>query len=308
MREILMRHIISILLVLFLIILAAVVPVLLVLGPELDIHLLFPKVNVSEPQQNESIEPVQDEDMERYFELKNISCKTLTRDFLIVTDDYSDGRLHNILPVNENETTFAQNLADEYDFNMTTKTYLRRDQMKKVLISDGEEFTTIWKNGRIYTCTDSCQMHLMDENESEEYYNTISRFRNNCRHFGKTELPDSVNLTLLFDINKTGVEQINGYTCERFLIAGNRSYISALNVTLDPDQEALLWALEHLDGPVMECLDESTGIIVQRNFTLDLSDSYDLEFDAGGYLKVHQLTTLTYFTDDVPWEFFALPS
>lgn len=305
-----MRDILFILLVLFLIILAAVVPVLLILGPQLDLELVLPQINITQPQPEEKPPgPVYDADTERYFTLKNKSCQTLSGDFLIVTNDISDGKLHDLVPATESEGVFAQNLADEYDFNLTTKTYLRGDQMKKSLSSNGIELTTIWKNGRIYTCTAICQMRLMDENDSEEYYAKLDEIRSSCRHLGKTEMPESVDLNRLLVIDKKGLETINGFKCERFWISGNESYMDSLNRSiLDPEQEALIWALEHLEGPLEECLDESTGIIVERDFTLDLTDSYDLEFDAGGYLQVQQTTELTYFTTTVPEEFLALPS
>jgi hypothetical protein len=302
-----MRDILFILSILFLIILAAVVPVLLILGPQLDLELVLPQINVAQPGQEEPPGPVYDADTERYFTLKNKSCQTLSGDFLIVTNDYSDGKLHDLIPATESEQFFAQNLADEYDFNLTTKTYLRGDQMKKVISSNGIELTTIWKNGRIYTCTAVCSMKLMDEADSEEYYSKLNEIRNSCHYLGKTELPQSVDPGKLLIIDKKGLETINGYRCEKFWISGNQSYIDSLNSSLDSDQEALIWALEHLEGPLVECLDESTGIIVEREFTLDLTDYYDLEFDAGGYLQVEQTTELTYFTSTVPEEFLALP-
>jgi hypothetical protein len=303
-----MRDILFILLVLFLIIIAAVVPVLLVLGPQLDLELIVPQINVTAPQQEEPAGPLYSPDMERYFALKNKSCQTLSGDFLIVTNDYSNGKLQDLLPATDSEEFFAQNLDDEYDFNLTTKTYLRGDQMKKVISSNGVELTTIWKSGRIYTCTAVCSMKLMDEEDSEEYYSKLNEVRNSCHYLGKTELPESVDPGRLLVIDKKGLETINGYRCEKFWIYGNQSYIDSMNrSSLDPDQEAIVWALEHLEGPLVECLDESTGIIVKREFALDLTDYYDLEFDAGGYLQVEQTTELTYFTSTVPEEFLALP-
>lgn len=304
-----MRDTLFILFIFLLIILAAVVPVLLVIGPQLDFQLVIPRANITEPPEEEPAAPLIDQDMQRYFELKNESCDTLSEDFLIATNDYSEGLLHDLLPVTEDERMFAQSLAHELDHNLTTRTYLRGDQMKKVISANGVELTTIWKNGRIYTCTGICQMRLMDDDDSEEYYDTLDRMRNNCRYLGKTRLPESLDPALLLDIEKAGSKEINGFRCEEFRISGNSSYMGEINrSSLDPDQSALIWALEHLEGPLTECLDESTGIIVQRNLTLDLTDSYNLEFDAGGYMHVLQTTTLTYFTDEVPEEFLALPS
>ncbi len=279
------------------IILAAAVPVFVILWPQLE----FPQPEPEVPQINLSA------DAQRYFDLKNISCSVLSRDFLIVTDDIANGTLFGLTPSASEEFQFADMVADSYDINQTTKTYLRGDQMKKGVIIDGKETITIWKNGRVYTCQESCAMKLMDENESEEYYDELHRIRSNCMHFGKTEPPESADLSKLLDIEKTGVLEINGYRCENFLITGNSTYAESLNETLTEDQRALFWSLAHLDGPVQECLDESTGIIVLRNLTIDLTDSYQFDFQPDGYFKVNQVTRLTYFSDYVPESFLALP-
>jgi hypothetical protein len=286
------------------IILAAIIPVILVLGPQLDFTVLTPKYEEPAPK-NET--PVLDADMQRYFELKKESCNTLSKNFQIVTEDIVQGEMKGLLPLNQDEADAVQRIIDAYSFNQTTRTYVRGDQMKRTIISNGTEYTTIWKTGRIYECYENCTMRVMSEKDSEEYYNELDKIKNNCAYFGKTKLPDSVDMSKLLDIKKTDVRDIGSSRCENFLITGNKSYALSVNATTEEEQ-ALLWAIANFDGPVQECLDESTGIIVFRNFTLDLTDSYNLEFEEDGYMKVNQVTQLTYFTDNVPQEFFALPN
>ena len=293
-------------LIFFLIILAATLPVIILLGPQLDFSLLVPEIEFEEPEPEKPVE-VLDADMQRYFQLKNISCDTLSGDFLIVTYDAAEGTLQGLVPVTEDETMFAEAIVDAYDLSQTTRTYVRGDQMKKVVISEGAEATTIWKNGRIYNCTANCTMRLMSEDDSKEYYDTLKKIKTNCAYFGKTELPDSVNISRLFDVERTETLQINSFICENFLITANKTYLETINESLDEDQAAFFWGLGHLDGPVQECLDESAGIIVLRNLTLDLTGSYNFEFEENGSIKVNQVTRLTYFTDNVPESFLALP-
>ncbi len=291
----------DILLILLFITIAALIPIIILIGPQLDLSPFLPHPEPEEPQMNLSA------DAQRYFSLKNTSCTILSKNFLIVTEDITNGTLYGLTPSTAEEFQFADLVAEGYDINQTTKTYLRGDQMKKVVIADGAETTTIWKNGRIYTCKEDCAMKLMDENESEEYYNELHRIRTNCMHFGKTEPPESADLSKLLDIRKTGLMEINGYRCENFLITGNSTYAESLNETLTEDQRALFWSLAHFDDPVQECLDESAGIIVLRNLTIDLTDSYKFDFQPDGYFKVNQVTRLTYFSDNVPESFLALP-
>lgn len=287
----------NVLLIFLLIIVAAVIPVIVIIGPQLDFSLLIPEPEEPEPEQ-----PTFDPDMLRYYELKNTSCDTLADDFLIVTDDVAHADIQGLIPATEDEPAFAESMLSEYNLNQTTKTYVRKDQMKKVMIADGNETTNIWKNGRIYTCAENCTMRLMDDQDSEEYYGELDRIKSSCAYFGKTKLPEN-----LLIIEKTGVLEINGYVCENFLISLNSSAIQTLEEGLDENQTALLWGLIRLSAPVQECLDESAGIIVMRNITIDLTDSYNFEFEENGSITVNQVTKLTYFTDQVPESFFALP-
>jgi hypothetical protein len=134
--------------------------------------------------------------------------------------------------------------------------------------------------------------------------------RTRCAHFGKTKLPASVDISRLMKVERTGTKTINGFRCEAFLIRGNSTYAESLlpsNMSLDEDQRAILWLLSHLAGPVEECLDDGTGILVYRNITLDLTGSYRFDYAPGGYMHVNQQTMLTYYTDNVPESFLALP-
>jgi len=290
-----------ILLIFFVFIIVALLGALIFLGPQIGLPQIQITVVPDEPVEKEPQLPA---DMQRYYDLKNVSCGTLSNNFLISTHDVANGSLSGII-ANQAELEVAASIVRGFDYEQDTKTYVLGDQMKKVIQSDDTETITIWKGGRIYECEDKCTMKLMEGNLSDEYYNSLNAMRNNCNHFGKTRFPDSVNLTKLLNIKKTGVSTINGYRCDNFEISGNKTYISTLNLT--GDAKDLAWMLDHLDGPVQECLDESTGIIVKRNLTLDLTDSYNLKFEEDGYIKVNQVTELTYFTDTVPESFLALP-
>ncbi len=291
-----------ILLLLFVFIIVALLGALIFFGPQLGL----PQIQITVvPDEPEDPGPVLPADMQRYYDLKNVSCSTLSNDFLISTHDVANGSLSGII-ASQAELDVAKSIVHGFDHDQTTKTYMLEDQMKKVIQGNGTETITIWKNGRVYDCMDSCTMKLMEGDLSDEYYNSLNAMRDNCNHFGKTEFPDSVNLTKLLNIEKTGVFTINGYRCDNFEISGNKTYLSTLNLTGDAND--LAWMLSRLDGPVQECLDESTGIIVKRNLTLDLTDSYNFKFEEGGYIKVNQVTELTYFTDAVPESFLALPS
>ena len=140
-------------------------------------------------------------------------------------------------------------------------------------------------------------MRLMNDEDSEIYHSKLHDIRTNCQYFAKTELP--YNISDLLSFEKTGTKIISGNKCDNFLIAPKNL---PENSSVD-----LIWALERLDGPMEECLDESTGIVVYRNLTIDLTDDYLLEFQEGGYLKVNQVTTLGSFTTKVPESFLALP-
>ena len=303
-----MRKLLGILLIVLLIVLAVAIPVAMILEPEIiqDIRAYLQEIGLIEGRP-----PVQEleGDAQRYFELRNISCGALSKNFLIVTEDVAEASMEGLIENIPNEQLAAERILDSYSFNQTTKTYVREDQMKHVVIADGIENTTIWKEGRIYECRESCAMQLMDAIESEEYYANISKMKTNCAYFGKTQLPDSVDINSLVVIVHTGTREMNSYRCDNFLISGNKTYAASILETeeLDEEQRALMWALVHLEGPVQECLDESTGIIVLRDITLDLTDAYRFDYSPAGYMRVSQQTRLLYFTDEVPQEFLALP-
>ncbi|NYZ73809.1 hypothetical protein H0O00_01580 [Candidatus Micrarchaeota archaeon] len=269
--------------------------------------------NVSGADINLTEEPTVEqmpEDMRKYYDMKNLSCATLEGDFLIVTDDFSQGKFYGIVPDTPEERAAAQSLLAPFDFNQTTKTYLRGERMKKVVMNSSGQKTTIWKDGRIYNCASNCTMHVFTEEDAEAYYSMLDSMRVGCAYFGRTKLPDSVDMGRLIQIDRIGPMEINGFGCQDFLISGNKTYADAILVstTLTEDQEALLWGLSRMRGPVEECLDEATGIIVLRKLTLDLTGIYRFNYAPGGYMQAEQETKLTYFTDNVPESFLALPS
>ncbi len=304
-----MRRLLGIMLVLLLIVLAALIPIAMILEPGIvqDIRSYLEEIGLlgeGAPEQQLT------GDAQRYFDLKNASCGTLSGNFLIVTEDVAEARMEGLIENVRGERSAAERILDSYSLDQTTKTYVRGDQMKRVVIADDVEKTTIWKEGRVYECEDGCRMRLMSDLESEQYYANLSSIKTDCLYFGKTQPPDSVDLDSLLDITRTGVLEINGYRCDNFLITGNKTYAASILETdeLNEEQRALMWALVHLEGPVQECLDESTGIIVLRDLSLDLTDAYLFDYEPGGYMQVNQQTKLTYFTDDVPQEFLALPA
>lgn len=247
-------------------------------------------------------------DAQKYYELKNLSCDTLSGDFLIVTHDISAPSISGLIETIPGELEIAQNIAEDYSFNQTTKTYLLNDEMKRVVITEDQELTTIWKDGRIYNCTPNCTMRVMTQQESDEYYTTLNAIKTTCAHFGKTELSPSITLEKLLHIEYTGkIDTIYSH-CDNFLISGNKTYAEELLAIGEFDEETFLWIIAHLDGPINECLDESTGIITFRNLSLDLTNVYLFNYTDGGYMKVNQQTELLYFTNDVPQSFLALPS
>jgi len=298
-------NILEILGIIFLIILVALIPVLLVVGSDVIEYL------ESQQEKPEPAAPRLPLDMLRYYTLKNASCGTLNGSFLIVTEDVAMADMAGLVEDVQGEREAAERIIDSYTFNQTTKTYALGDWLKKVVIEDGQENTTLWKEGRVYECDPNCTMRLMDSAESAEFYDELWRIRHSCAHFGKTRLPEGANITRLLTVNKTGLMQMDSFRCENFLISSNRTYAKELlssNMSLEEDQEALLWALAHLDAPVQECLDESTGIIVYRYISIDLTGAYRFAFSPGGHMRVNQQTTLRYFQSDVPEEFLGLPS
>jgi len=266
-------------------------------------------IEIDSLTEDEATKPALSEDAKRYYYLKNLSCDTLSGDFLIVTHDFSAASIKGLIESNPSEAEMAASIADGYSSNQTTKTYVRGEQLKRVIITGASETTTIWKEGRVYNCTPKCTMRLMSENESSKYYDDVYKIRNNCLFLGKTPLPGFVDLNLLLDIEYAGESAMGDYECDNFFITANSSYAENLmlsNQTAE-EEKAFLWGLAHLKGPLNECLDESTGIIVYRNMTIDLTDYYLLDYRPGGYMEVNQQTRLTYFTEDVPESFLALP-
>ncbi|MBD3210616.1 hypothetical protein GF318_04520 [Candidatus Micrarchaeota archaeon] len=248
-------------------------------------------------------------DMARYFSLKNQSCDTLSGNFLIVTRDLSQGSVQGLLETVQGEREVAEDVIGGYTFNQTTRTYVRGDMMKIAVEEGGMETSVMWKNGRIYNCTPDCTMRAMDQNDSDKYYERLDRIKNNCAYFGKTRLPEEAGIEKLLDIGYTGRVDTASFRCDNFLISANKTYAREIlnsSSNLTSRQEALLWGLVHLDGPVTECLDESTGIIAYRNLTLDLTEAYLFSYGPGGYMKIFQETELEYFTEDVPETYFGL--
>ncbi|MBN1169706.1 hypothetical protein JXA56_01655 [Candidatus Micrarchaeota archaeon] len=282
-----MRYLI---LVLILIILAAMLPVIIIIGPQLDFSLVLQETSA----ESEVRQPIyQDSDTARYFYLKNQSCTTLSGDFYIITTDITTSEIHGLMPSSGAEEYAALAIAESFNYRQTTRTYVRGDSMKLV---EGNK-TTIWKNNRIYECNSGCTMRIMTDEDSESYSKKIHDIRENCRYFGRTELPYDISEILSFE--KTGTKTINGNKCDNFLITPKNL---PENSSID-----IIWALKHIDGSMEECLDESTGIVVYRNLTLDLTGEYLLEFEDGGYFKVNQITVLDSFSSKVPESFLLLP-
>ncbi len=257
--------------------------------------------------QNQSAAPTLTDAERLYFSLKNKSCQTLSKDFLIVTTDVSEGSLSGLSGFEEDA---AKLMLRDFVANQTTKTYVRGDMMKKVIISGGAEHTTIWKDGRLYQCNPNCTMRLLGDSGWQAYLDGLERMRTGCAYFGRTAMPDSVDIGRLLDIRSTGREERGGFRCEGFLITGNSAYAESLlqsNMSLTEDQRALLWSLSHLDSPIEECIDDGVGVAVYRSITLDLTGIYRFDFAENGFMHVTQETELGYFTDSVPESFLALP-
>jgi|GEM_PF-2423054 len=302
----LMNILFKLVLFIFLVMLCAVFIVGIMLGSELaDIEFTMPEL------ENPAPKPQLDPNMQRYFDLKNASCNTLSGNFLIVTKDTSLAEMSGMIPLIPEEELAKKYLIDSYTYNQTTRTYMRGDWMKKVIEEEGQpDHTLLWKNGRRYDCIgNNCSMSLMSDNESDDYYNEIFNMKGNCIYFGKTALPESVNISRLLSIENKGLEDWNISRCERFVITANSTYANELLSAgnLSKNQKALLWALANLASPIRECLDESTGIVVFRLVSFNLKDSYVLDFEPDGYFIASQKTELKYFTDNVPESFLGLP-
>ncbi|MCI0503962.1 hypothetical protein L0Y65_04590 [Candidatus Micrarchaeota archaeon] len=308
--------------IILLIMIAAFIPVLLVLGPGaidylrslnasipsgLSGLLNFQNLTPPHPAENQTPAQAMPPEAQLYYSLKNLSCRTLSGDFLIEAEDVSAGSMEGL---SGTEETAAGMFLGEYSHNQTTRTYVRGDWMKKVLVTSAGSHTTIWKEGRIYQCNPDCTMRLLGDEGWQAYLDGLARMRSSCAHFGRTELPASVNMSRLLRFERAGRTEMNGFRCERFLISGNQAYAQSLlnsSILLDSDQRALLWSLSHLAQPIEECLDDGTGVLVYRNLTLDLTKSYRFDYAPGGYMHVNQRTDITYYSDSVPESFLALP-
>jgi hypothetical protein len=251
-----------------------------------------------------------DPDAEKYYRLKNISCATLSKNFLIEATDVSKGEISGLMNTSPAEGLAAQSIASQDDYEQDVRTYVRGDWMKKVIETGGMQHTTIWKEGRIYQCNPNCTMHLLGDAGWQAYLDSLEKMRTDCAYFGRTKMPSSVDMSRLLRFSSAGRREINGFRCEDFLIFGNKTYAKSMlasNVSFSEDQRALLWAIAHLSGPVEECLDDGVGITVRRSISLDLTKSYMFDYAPGGYMRIGQGTNLTYFTDNVPESFLGLP-
>jgi len=307
--------------ILLLIMIAAFIPVIILLGPaaidyirSADFQIpswlpefpMFPITpgNESPPQ---ALPQVLSQDAQHYYSLKNLSCKTLGANFMIEATDVAAGSMQGLTGAEE---TLAKSMLKEYETDQTTRTYVRGSMMKKVLITSSGNHTTIWKDGRIYQCNPNCTMNLLGDAGWQAFLDGLAEIRSGCAYFGRTELPSSINQSRLLTIEDGGRTEKNGFRCELFLIRGNAAYAKSLmnsSIALDEDERALLWLLSHQAAPVQECLDDGTGVLVFRNVTLDLTPSYNFDYAPGGYMHVSQQTDVTYYTAYVPESFLALP-
>ncbi len=302
-----MKILLNIALFSLILIVLAVVMVLLILGNSVfdGVGPGTPGLNVSENKTEEK-SGGPSSDLDKYYDLKNLSCQTLSGNFLTVVRDTSTVNITGLDPKVPEDVFAASLIADKLEYNMTEKTYVREDWVKLVDIdSEGHENLTIWKAGRIYRCDNGCTMNLI-ENEPE--YGRFSGSGEDCRYFGKTPLPKGVDRDDLFDINYRGKRTTPSSICENFEINVNQSYAEGiLEKNLTERQESFFWALTKVDSPVIECLDEGTGITAHRSLVFDLTDSYLLDFDENGGILIYQKTELMHYQDEVPKSFFNLP-
>jgi len=311
--------------IILLIMIAAFIPVLIVLGPPLldylrTIEIEIPSVPInltgfpgfpdfSAISANQTQPPAQalSPDALHYYALKNLSCQTLVKDFMIEAKDVSVGSVQGLTGAEE---TLATSMLNEYEIDQTTRTYVRGSMMKKVLITPSGNHTSIWKEGRIYQCNPDCTMRLLGDAGWQAYLDGLAKMRSGCAYFGRTELPPSINMSRLLKIDGLGRTEKNGFRCELFQISGDKAYAKSLlnsSLVLDEDERAILWLLSHQAAPIQECLDDGTGVLVFRNVTLDLTPSYRFDYAPGGFMRVGQQTDITYYTDSVPESFLALP-
>jgi hypothetical protein len=295
---------IIILLAIVLIVIAAVI---ILINPQV-MQALHPA------QENQSAIPAPNlpsGDASAYLALKNLSCQTLSKDFEIVVRIEATPAISGFLPGNDQESIVMEGLLRSLSFNSTNRTYVKGDKMKQVAIGETVDITTIWKGGRIYECRAGCTMHLMSDKEASDYYDMLYRMRSDCAYLGRTPLPLSINVSRLVSIKDAGSKAIGSFTCRDFMISGDQVYARALlrnSTGLDDKQKDLLWNFAHLSGPLEECLDEGTGLIVLREMTLDLTRVYDLRFSETGFMTLHQKTELLYNSDNVPDSFLGLPT
>lgn len=305
--------------ILILVMMAAFIPVLLVLGPPFidyvrttgiqlpsDIPNLPQLQNVTQNASQPPQQPLSHGAL-HYFALKNLSCQTLGKDFMIEAKDVSAGSVQGL---SGDEEKIARHMIGELSLDQTTRTYVRNDMMKKVLITPAGNHTTIWKDGRIYQCNPNCTMRLLGYEGWQAYLDGLERMRTGCAYFGRTQLPASINMSRLLQIDSVGRTEKNGFRCELFQISGNKAYAESLldsKTALNEDQRAILWLLSHQAAPIQECLDDGTGVLVYRNLTLDLTKSYRFDYAPGGFMHVDQQTDVTYYASYVPESFLALP-
>jgi len=249
-------------------------------------------------------------DMQRYYSLKNASCAALSGDFLIATHEASDPQVYGLVEHIPKERLAADAVLSLYRSDSLGRIYVKGDMMKLVEEEGNRTTTRIWKGGRFYECDPSCTMSILTDEESDRYYDSLSSMRQDCHHLGGIALPPTVDLPSLLDIESLGTREEGGMRCELFQIAVNRTYAEGLlqGGGLDMDQRSLIWGLSHLDGPLEECLDESTGLPVLRSYELDLTDYYLFDYLPGGRMSLKQDLEMTYYSSDVADSFFDLPS
>ncbi len=250
-------------------------------------------------------------DAAEYLALKNLSCQTLSKDFEITVHTEATPAISGFIPNNGQETIVMDGILRMLSFNSTNRTYSKGDEMKQVELGGAANTTTVWKNGRVYYCRDGCTSHTITPKESGDYYDMLYRMRSECAYLGKTPLPPSINVSRLLNIKDSGEKTIGFFTCRDFMITGDQAYAHALlrnSTGLDDKQKDLLWNIAHLSGPIEECLDTATGLIILRDMELDMTHVYDMGFAGNGSLMLYQKTELLDFNNNVPESFFALPS